>query len=220
MAKLTQNIIVVGCGATALLAGKWLEPLQVACDEFKIVTANRVGAFLANVGVESGGLVSLVESLYYTDPVRVAKIFRSSMDINNNKVVDEADIEFAKQYIRNSEKMANRVYANRMGNGNEASGDGFRYRGRGAMQTTGRENYAKAGKALGVDLIGNPDLLTRPDVAARSAAYFFQSNGCNEMADGNQISRIVQTINGALPNANNHGPLRLERYHKVRQMLA
>ncbi|KAF0250183.1 MAG: putative chitinase, partial [bacterium] len=92
-------------------------------------------------------------------------------------------LQKAMQYEHNPEKLANFVYANRIGNGNEASGDGWEFRGRGVIQMTGRGNYKAIGKALTLDLEKNPENLEDPKYAALSAAYFWQSHGLNELAD-------------------------------------
>jgi putative chitinase len=85
-----------------------------------------------------------------------------------------------------------------MGNGDEASGDGWRYRGRGLIQITGKENYAACGSALGLPLLDHPELLEKPDGAAMSAAWFWQTHGCNELADVASFSTITRRINGGL----------------------
>jgi putative chitinase len=89
----------------------------------------------------------------------------------------------AQEYAQNEQKLANYVYAKRLGNGDEASGDGYRYRGRGLIQLTGRGNYRSAGAAIGQPLENEPDLLERPAAAALSAAHFWRSRGLNELAD-------------------------------------
>ena len=106
-------------------------------------------------------------------------------------------MEFAKGYTRNSIKLANRAYANRMGNGDEASGDGYKYRGRGPMQTTGRDNYRATGKGIGLDLVANPDLLLDPVNGARAAAWFWKAHDLNTYADRDQITASTVVINGA-----------------------
>jgi putative chitinase len=98
--------------------------------------------------------------------------------------------------LRNSEKMANRVYAGRMGNGPEASGDGFRYRGRGLIQITGRDMYLRCGQALQLSLLDRPELLEQPEYAALSAAWYWWDRGLNELADAGLFDRITRVING------------------------
>lgn len=91
------------------------------------------------------------------------------------------------------------MYADRNGNGNEASGDGFKYRGRGLIQLTGKSNYQAFGKAVGKDFVSTPDLIAQPNWAALSAAWFWSNNGLNSKADANQITAIGAVINGSNP---------------------
>jgi putative chitinase len=106
------------------------------------------------------------------------------------------DAQTAQEYARKPEKIANRVYANRLGNGNEASGDGWKYRGGGAIQTTGKTNYQTTGTAIGVDLVANPDLIADPQYYIGSACYFWQKNAINTPADKDDITAVTKKING------------------------
>jgi putative chitinase len=119
--------------------------------------------------------------------------------------------DFAKQ----PEKIANRVYASRMGNGDEESGDGFRFRGRGLIQLTGKSNYTRCGEALGKDLTTDSDYLSTPEGAARSAAWFFQENGCNETADADDVIKTTKIINGGTIGLEE----RTELYNKAKSVL-
>jgi putative chitinase len=94
------------------------------------------------------------------------------------------------------ELIANMVYSSRMGNGPPQSGEGWKYRGRGAKQLTGKDNYKRCGDALGVDLVGNPDLLFEPMYAARSAGWFWKANGLSAFADAGDIKGMTKKING------------------------
>ena len=94
--------------------------------------------------------------------------------------------------------IANAVYSNRMGNGSIESGEGWKYRGRGLKQLTGKENYTRCGNALKLDLVGSPDLLLQPGPAALSAAWFWSTNGCNAFADKGDIEGLTRKINGGL----------------------
>jgi putative chitinase len=105
------------------------------------------------------------------------------------------DLE-AIQFQRKPEQIANRVYANRMGNGNEASGDGWRYRGRGFIQLTGKSNYAELSKSVGIDFVKNPDLLLEEANALIAALWFWNKNKLNVLADKNDILTITKRING------------------------
>jgi putative chitinase len=101
-------------------------------------------------------------------------------------------------YAHNPQKIANYVYANINGNGNEESGDGWRYKGRGMIQITARKNYTDCSKALNLDLIKNPELLEQAALAFRSAGWFWNSRNLNELADREDIIAITKKINGGL----------------------
>lgn len=178
------------------VAGVFVSALNQAMARFDITSPVRQAAFLAQVGHESQHLTKLSESLYYKDAARVAGLFKYGFDLNRNGRVDPAEIEDAKAYLRNSEKMANRVYANRMGNGPEASGDGYRYRGRGGIGITGADMYRRCGQALGLPLLARPELLEQAEYAALSAAWFWWDRGLNELADVGHFDRITRVING------------------------
>ncbi|MGK3122892.1 glycoside hydrolase family 19 protein [Candidatus Pantoea formicae] len=184
-------------GLDAVTAQRWFQPFQAAINEFDISNTDRLAAFIAQTGHESQGFSRLTENLYYSDAERVARIFRSGFDINKNGVSDPAEIEFARAYTRNPEKLANRAYANRGGNGAEATGDGWKFRGRGLIQITLRDNYSKCGHALGLDLLKNPDLLLDFTNAARSAAWYFMANGCNQLADKGDFLTLTKRINSS-----------------------
>jgi putative chitinase len=161
------------------------QALAEAMPAARIETLPRIAAFLAQVGHESGGLVRLVENLNYSAP-GLAATWPGRF----------TDTSLATRLARNPEAIANYVYANRLGNGDTVSGDGWRYRGRGLIQVTGRANYAEAGKALMLPLIDEPQLLEQPGPAARSACWFWRTRGCNELADADQFMQITRKING------------------------
>ena len=147
---------------------EYLPHMQAAMREFGITTRLREAAFLAQIAHESQGLTRLEENLNYSAQ-RLRQIFprRFPTDAAANAVA------------RQPEKIANTIYANRIGNGPPESGDGFRYRGRGFIQLTGRANYREFGRLLGLDLEGNPAQAATPAVAFRIAAAFWKSRGCN-----------------------------------------
>jgi putative chitinase len=172
---------------------RWAAALAPALARFEINTDARLCSFLAQTGHESGQFNRLVENLNYKTALRLTKVWPK-------RFPTEAA---ASPYVGNEAKLANIVYANRLGNGNEASGDGYRYRGRGLIQITGRSNYAAAGAALGLDLIGAPDLLLEKENAALSAAWFWNSRGLNALADDKtddndleDFTEITKRING------------------------
>lgn len=157
--------------------GKYEKPLSMAMMRYNINTPNRIRAFLSQIGHESGQLSAVVENLNYS-----AKALRS---VFGKYFKTDAEAE---QYARKPEAIANVVYANRMGNGDTESGDGWKYRGRGLIQLTGKNNYDKATNEmyalpLGVDFVDEPDLLATPGYAAQSAAWYWETNGLNALAD-------------------------------------
>lgn len=158
--------------------------LNKTMEQYDIHTPQRIAAFIAQVGHESGYLKYIKENLNYS----------SSGLLTNFSKYFSADE--AVEYARNAEKIANRVYANRMGNGDEASGDGWRYRGRGLIQITGRDNYARCGAGLGMDLIEEPTYLETPVGAVASAGWFWDSHKLNDLADAGDIKKMTKVING------------------------
>ena len=167
--------------------GKWLEPLKETFEKYQIDTPKRQAAFIGQCMHESNNFKTLTENLNYSAQGLMATWPRRF-----------PNMEFANQYHRQPEKIANYVYSNRMGNGSEASGDGWRYRGRGVKQLTGKENYERCGSGLGVDLVGNPDLLLDPKYAALSAGWFWNKHGLNDLADKGDIETMTRRINGGL----------------------
>lgn len=178
------------------VAGVFVSALGPAMARFGITSPVRQAAFIAQCGHESQHLTKVSESLYYRDAERVARLFKYGFDLNRNGRVDPAEIEDAKRYLCNSEKLGNRAYAGRMGNGPEASGDGYRYRGRGLIQITGRDNYRLCGQALGLPLLDRPELLEQPEYAALSAAWYWWDRGLNDLADAGLFDGISRKING------------------------
>lgn len=150
--------------------------------KFEINTPLRLAHFLAQCGHESGGFKLVRENLNYG-----AKGLRSIF----SKYFPTDDL--ALQYERKPEKIANKVYANRMMNGDEASGDGYKFCGRGYIQLTGKENYTNFGKAIGVDLTTTPDLVAT-QYPLLSAAWFFHKNGLHKLADGGATDAVVTSV--------------------------
>jgi putative chitinase len=121
----------------------------------------------------------------------------------------------AEPYARDPEKLANHVYANRLGNGDEASGDGWYFRGRGPIQTTGFDNYKRTGEAIGVDLISAPQKLTVPVIGIAAAGWYWKSNGLNDLADTGNHAMITRRIQGATLGLTE----RIELTEKIRKIL-
>jgi len=165
----------------------WYDAFSLLND-YDINTPLRISHFLAQTSHESSDFTRLVENLNYSEQGLLSTFKKYFTP------------EQAKQYARKSEQIANRVYANRLGNGLESSGDGWKYRGRGAIQITGKTNYKNCSEYLFNDdiLITNPDLLLEPSNAILSACWFWEVNNLNKIADGNNIELLTRRINGGL----------------------
>lgn len=159
-------------------------PLIGTFNEFGLSTIARRAAFIAQAAHESAGFSTFIENLNY------------SAGALNRVWPTIFPVAIAAQYARQPERIANRAYANRIGNGPEASGDGWRYRGRGVFQLTGRANYLACGAALGLDLINHPELLEQPVNAFRSAGWFWNSKALSPLADIGAFTEITRRING------------------------
>ena len=185
-----------------LVAGVFVPVLNTAMSRYQIVGAKRIAAFIAQVGHESGHLTRLVENLNYsTDALR--KTWPSRFDV-----------DLASAVARKPEQIANIAYGNRMGN--TAPGDGWKYRGRGLIQITGKNNYRACREALGLDLVTQPELLEKPQHACMSAAWFWATNGLNTLADAGKFDAIIQRINGGQNGAADRQAL----YAKALKVLA
>ncbi len=142
--------------------------------------------FMAQIGHESAHFTTLEENLWYSSS-GLWRVFRKYFD----------SPEHAAQYARQPERIANRVYANRMGNGPEESGDGYRYRGRGFIQLTGRDNYRRIGQRIELDLEGDPDMIRRDvAVAVLVSADYWDSRNLNKAADVDDIEAVTRGVNG------------------------
>ena len=181
---------------------KWLQPIIETCVEFEINTPQRVAAFLAQTSHESGGYTMLTENLNYKAATLAACWPSRFAELGPDKKPKRGDkgalipTKLALSIAGKPEQIANLVYSGRMGNGPAQSGEGWKYRGRGAKQLTGKENYKRCGDALGVDLVGNPDLLLEPMFAARSAGWFWKTNNLSPFADAQDIKGMTKKING------------------------
>ena len=184
MQPTVQTLIAAGIAPTA--ARLFAEPLARACAQFGIDTPVRLAAFVAQTGHESAGFTALEESLYYRLPERIRAMWPT-------RVPSLAD---AATLVRNPQALANRVYSNRNGNGGPETGDGWKYRGRGLLQITGRANYEAASESAARDYVSQPDLVAQPEDACLTAAWFWATAGCNLLADGSQIDAITRRING------------------------
>jgi putative chitinase len=150
--------------------------------KFQINSPLRLAHFLAQCGHESGGFKVTSENLNYSAKGLMG-IFKKYFPTQ----------QLAESYQRQPQKIANKVYANRMLNGDENSGDGFKFRGRGYIQLTGKDNYTQFGKAIGEDIASNPDIVSGK-YALLSAAWFWSKNGLNKLADGGSTDAVVTSI--------------------------
>lgn len=183
---ITLEILSALCGKTkTAVLSKYVDPLNEIASYYEMNTPERLGGFLAQIAHESGGFNAIKENLNYSGEGLLGtfgKYFPTDT--------------FAKQYARNPEMIANRVYANRMDNGNEASGDGFKFRGRGLIQITGRANYTKLAEALDMTLDECTDYLETPEGAVASAGWFWDTNKLNAYCDRGDFVGLTKRING------------------------
>jgi putative chitinase len=164
---------------------KWEIPLNQVFVKYDINTPKRQAAFIGQCAVESANFTRLQENLNYSAQ-RLTQVWPSRFP----------NINMAESYAHSPEKLADFVYAGRMGNLQD--GDGWKFHGRGLIQLTGRENYANCGSGVGVDLIDNPDLLLTPKYAALSAGWFWNKKGLNALADSQEYGAMTRRINGGL----------------------
>ena len=181
---ITEVLLVESQTCTPMLAEKWCIPLQFTCDKFEINTPERIAGFLAQVGHESGGLRFTVENLNYRADA-LTRVWPSRFPPG-----------IAESYAMQPERIANRAYADRMGNGDEASGEGWAYRGRGLIQLTGKDAYAAFSLAADNEALLNPDLVAEPELAALSAGWFWSRNSLNVLADSKDIVGMTRRVNG------------------------
>ena len=165
----------------------WTTALNEVLPTYKIDTPERIASFLAQCGHESAGFTVLQENLNYSAD-GLNKIFKKYFPT----------LESAQPYARKPEMIANRVYGGRMGNGDEASGEGYKFRGRGPIQLTGKDNYTACSDFLFQDdtLLQNPDMLLDPEYALHSACWFWWKNDLNTYADNADLVTMTKRING------------------------
>lgn len=166
---------------------KWEIPLNQVFVKYDLNTPKRQAAFIGQCAVESANFTRLQENLNYSAQ-RLTQVWFSRFP----------NVSMAEPYAHNPEKLANFVYAGRMGNLQD--GDGWKFHGRGLIQLTGRENYENCGNGIGVDLIHNPDVLLTPQYAALSAGWFWGKRGLNLLADAQEYGTMTRRINGGLTN--------------------
>jgi putative chitinase len=164
---------------------KWLQPLEDTFAKYEINTPARQASFIGQCAHESGNFKILQENLNYSAE-GLMKTWPSRFPTK----------EVADQYARQPAKIAGKVYNGRLGNTSEE--EAAKYLGRGLIQLTGKENYEHCGSNLGVDLLGNPDLLSTPEYACLSAGWFWGKRGLNALADSQDYETMTKRINGGL----------------------
>jgi len=163
---------------------QWFEALSVLLPDYEINTPNRIAAFIAQCAHESASFTALHENLNYRSET-LSKVWPKKFPAS-----------IAEQYAHKPEAIANRAYASRMGNGDEASGDGWRYCGRGLIQLTGKDNYTAFADSIGITPEEVSDYVQTFEGAAQSACWFWESNNLNQYADSGDIETMTKRING------------------------
>jgi putative chitinase len=166
-------------------ADHWHEALSQLLPDYEINTPKRIAAFIAQCAHESGGFKFLKENLNYKAE-SLTKIFKKYFPT----------MESTNGYAKNPQRIANKIYGGRMGNGDESSGDGFKYCGRGLIQLTGKDNYNWFAASIGVSAEEASEYLETFEGAAQSACWFWESNNLNKWADVGDIEKMTKIING------------------------
>lgn len=187
MGKVTLELLRQICPKTrSTTLAKYVDPLNKVGEHFDLFdNPKRMAAFLAQIAHESGAFNFVEEGLNYSAQALMKTWPRRF-----------PTLAIARQYARNPVKIANKVYANRMGNGTEASGDGYKFRGRGLIQLTGKENYTKFAKSLGMTLEQTIAYLETPMGAVASAGWYWDINKLNVYADKGDFVGLTRRING------------------------
>lgn len=203
--------LLTSLGASPSDAARFVTPVKAATALFSLDTPEAVASLLGNVMVETQKLHTLQENLYYTTPAVLARTFFR---------VRTLPASLQTQYLRNPQKLANLVYADKYGNGNEASGDGWRYSGKGGIQTTFKDNYLKAEQLTGRPYVAQPELLLQPEDAMLSACAYFRDKGCVDLANAGltpaNLAAITKSINSASLEAVQRASLTLKAYSQLK----
>jgi putative chitinase len=166
------------------IGAEWVDALNETFERFHIKTVRQQAAFIGQCGHECGNFRILEENLNYKAEA-LSKLWPKRFDSTKAQICQ-----------RNPKLIANTVYSSRMGNRDETSGDGYRFRGRGCIQLTGHANYYHAGEALGVDFVMQPDLVATPKYAALTAGWFWSTHNCNNLAEAVDWIALTKKING------------------------
>lgn len=177
------------------IGAEWSEPLTTTFTTFGMNDVKKQAAFIGQCSHECNHFKTLEENLNYRAET-LQKLFGHKFQPN----------EFA-LYAHQPEKIANRIYANRMGNRDEKSGDGWRFHGRGCIQLTGHDNYYHFGQSVQRDMVKDPQLVATPMYAALSAGWFWKTHGCNDLAESGNNEGLCKRINGGLFGLNERNEL-------------
>jgi len=183
------------------ISSDWASPLNDTFSRFGIETLEEQACFMGQFSYECNNFKSLEENLNYK-PETLMKLWPKRFP----------SMEEAMKYAHKPQLIANHIYQGRMGNRDEASGDGWRFRGSAICQLTGHDNFYHAGKDLGIDLVNNPDLARTVKWAAPIGGWFWATHGCNQLAQSGNYDGLTQRINGGLFGAK-------ERVAKINQVL-
>jgi putative chitinase len=191
----TDELLIL-CGLSQERAALFREPLSLALPRFGINTPRRFAGFMSQAGHESRNFEHLQENLFYSKPERILEVF------GRERV--GGGLDAATKLTRNPRALASRVYSSKrpddmaatMGNGDEASGDGWNYSGKGPFQLTWKNNYARAKLVIGIDYVANPELVLEPGHGTMCACAFWNWSDCNRMADSLDILGMTRRVNG------------------------
>lgn len=180
-----ENFVPIISDVSWINAQLYVPFFETVLPKFEIDTPLRKAHFLAQIAHESAGFKATTENLNYSAKA-LNSVFKKYFPT----------LELAMGYERQPERIANKVYADRMGNGNEASGDGWKYRGRGLIQLTGKSNYQAFSTAVNQDFVSNPDLVASPEWALSSACWYWKNRNINKFADNDDIHMVTKFVNG------------------------
>lgn len=204
--KLTAFLVASIADTRSAVVEPFIDPLNRYLQRYQITSIRRMAAFFGQVVVESKHFKRLEEDLYYNAP-RITEVFPTRFAERH------AD---PKDYEHNPEKLANFVYSDKNGNGNEASGDGWRYRGRGLLQLTGKENYQTFEDRTKVKAVAQPELIAQPEYAVWSACVRWDVERYNVLADAGNLKGLTRAINGRKMEAH---ALRVQITERARHLL-
>jgi len=186
----TPNQFQKATGISDYLCGLWYDSLLDVLIQFDITSPLRISHFIAQIGYESVGFSQVEESLNYSE-ASLLSTFKSHITPEQAKAYGRND-----HHPANQKMIANIVYANRNGNGDVDSGDGYNYRGRGLIQTSGKENYSNLLSYVSCDVVSHPDLLCQHSVATLSAGAYWDAHRLNVLADEDNVVGVTEAVNG------------------------